>query len=129
MAASSTWCCWQKAPSWAIPSGWLGKTACVPPGRMQACRVRELTSTPQMIRATVTFLVSATERHATVRSCVTWAAVTWAERRSLRPQDEREPSARGGTDASVPPPRHLRIKMPLFQRYKDDIGGGVGTEG
>src|ERR1700722_11461063 len=27
----------------------------------------------------------------------------WAERRSSRPQDEREPSARGGTDDSVPP--------------------------
>src|SRR6266581_4041523 len=62
-------------------------------------------STPQMICVTVTFLVSATECHATVRSCVTWAAVPGLSGGEKSPQDEREPSARGGTDPSVPPPQ------------------------
>src|SRR6266702_3299006 len=62
-------------------------------------------STPQMICVTVTFLVSATECHATVRSCVTWAAVPGLSDGEKSPQDEREPSARGGTDPSVPPPQ------------------------
>src|SRR5215469_11141356 len=44
--------------------------------------------------------------HATVRSCVTWAAVPGLSDGEQSPQDEREPSARGGTDASVPPLRH-----------------------
>src|SRR6266704_1380772 len=60
-------------------------------------------STPQMICVTVTFLVSATECHATVRSCVTWAEVPGLSDGEKSPQDEREPSARGGTDPSVPP--------------------------
>src|SRR5579863_4100454 len=41
---------------------------------------------------------------ATVRSCVTRAAVPEAERRWTTPQGRREPHARGGTDRSVPPP-------------------------
>src|SRR5271163_514359 len=60
-----------------------------------------------MIRVTVTCLVCATECHATVRSCVTWAAVPGLSVGDQTPQDEREPSARGGTDASVPPLQQL----------------------
>src|ERR1035441_5437615 len=70
---------------------------------MRASNVCDEISTPQMVRVTVTCLVCAIGSHATVRSCVTWAAVPVLNVGGLPPQDEREPSARGGVDASTPP--------------------------
>ena len=65
----------QNAASKAMPSGLLVKAPAAPSWPMRASKDAEEISTPQMIRVTVTFLVRATECHATVRSCVTWAAV------------------------------------------------------
>ena len=58
-----------------LPRGWRNDAA-APSRPMRACRESvEATSTPQMIRVTVTCLVCSIEDHATVRSYVTWAAV------------------------------------------------------
>jgi hypothetical protein len=51
---------------------------------------------------------------------VTWAAVPGLSVGDQTPQDERVPSARGGTDLSVPPYDIFILKMPLHYRYKDD---------
>src|SRR5580704_18786818 len=103
-----------------MPSGVLAKVAAAPSCPMRAAKEEEPISTPQIIRVTVTCLVCSNENRATVRSYVTWAAVACAERRSSRPQDEREPSARGGADHSTPPLQQSLRKLPLIQRYKDD---------
>jgi hypothetical protein len=49
---------------------------------------------PQMIRVTITCLVCAIENHATVRSCVTWAAVPAlsAGRQNRRMNGSRPPA-------------------------------------
>src|SRR5271163_3034158 len=107
MATSSTSWAWQKAASAAMPAGVLGKDAEAPLRPMRAARDTDAISTPQITWVTVTFLVSAIESLATVRSCVTGAAVPGLSDGELPPQDEREPSARGGTDASVPPLQQL----------------------
>src|SRR5271155_811598 len=107
MATSSTSWAWQKAASAAMPAGVLGKDAEAPLRPMRAARDTDAISTPQITWVTVTFLVSAIESLATVRSCVTGAAVPGLSDGELSPQDEREPSARGGTDASVPPLQQL----------------------
>src|ERR1039457_4512317 len=75
MATSSTGCSWQKAPSAAMPSGLLANEPVAPCWPTRASRDLEAISTPQMILVTVTCLVCAIESLATVRSCVTWAAV------------------------------------------------------
>src|ERR1700722_938513 len=66
----------------------------------------------------------------------------WAERRSSRPQDEREPSARGGTDDSVPPllqshrnwrsstdTRMTRLRLVGEQRAVNRAKAAVSTSG
>src|SRR5271156_626671 len=121
MATSSTSWAWHKAASAAMPAGVLGKDAEAPLRPMRAARDTDAISTPQITWVTVTFLVSAIESLATVRSCVTGAAVPGLSDGEPSPQDEREPSARGGTDASVPPPATASsICCRCFQRYKDD---------
>src|ERR1035437_775859 len=107
MATSSTWWVWQKAARAAMPSAVLGNVPVAPSRPMRASREAEEISTPQMMRVTVTCLVCAIGSHATVRSCVTRAAVPGLSVGGKTPQDEREPSARGGTDASVPPLRQF----------------------
>src|ERR1700757_4918324 len=120
MATSSTWWAWQKAAKAAIPSAVLANEPPAPSRPMQTSKEDEEISTPQIMRVTVTFLVCATGSHATVRSCVTWAAVPGLSVGDKTPQDEREPSARGGPLINGPPLRHLHSSMPLLQRYKDD---------
>src|ERR1700677_123905 len=90
---------------WAV----LGNDPVAPSRPMRASREAEEISTPQTMRVTVTFLVCATGSLATVRSCVTRAAVPGLSVGGKPPQDERVPSARGGTDASVPPLRQFLI--------------------
>src|ERR1022692_1797127 len=109
-----------------MPSGLLGNEASAPARPMRAANKTDEISTPQMIRVTVTCLVSAIEEScdcSVVRDqgqrSLSWTPVT------TPPQNEREPSARGGTDASVPPPRHSYSKLPLIHRYKNDGAGGT----
>src|ERR1700689_965193 len=109
MATSSTWWVWQKAARAAMPSLLLAKEPDAPSRPMRASREADEISTPQIMRVTVTCLVCAMGSHATVRSCVTWAAVPGLSDGEKSPQDEREPSARGGTGQPVPPLRQFRL--------------------
>src|SRR5438445_7672840 len=75
MATSSTTWAWQKLARATMPSAVLGKEPVAPSRPMRAASEAEEISTPQIMRVTVTCLVSAMGSHATVRSCVTRAAV------------------------------------------------------
>src|SRR6266478_7090153 len=75
MATSSTTWAWQKLARATMPSAVLGKEPVAPSRPMRAASEAEEISTPQIMRVTVTCLVDAMGSHATVRSCVTRAAV------------------------------------------------------
>ena len=90
-----------------MPSAVLGNEPKAPSRPMRTSSEEEEISTPQIIRVTVTCLVCAMGSHATVRSCVTWAAIPVLSDGDKTPQDGRESSARGGTDPSVPPLRQF----------------------
>src|ERR1039457_6474679 len=100
-----------------MPSGLLANVPAAPSQPMRASREVDEISIPQMIRVTVTCLVCAIGCLATVRSYVTWAAVPVLSDGGEPPQDEREPSARGGTDASVPPLRQFPSEKCRWSRY------------
>src|SRR5665213_1656123 len=85
----------QNAASASMPAGSLEKLPVAPSVPMDASRMVEEISTPQISCATVTFLVCATGCHATVRSYVTWDALPGLSDGGLPPQDEREARARG----------------------------------
>src|SRR5450755_205343 len=112
MATKSTPCPVQKAASAAMPSTLLAKLALIPSRPMRACKDWDETSTPQITRVTVTFLVSAIEKSCDCSVVRDLGSGPGAERRSLRPQDEREPPARGGAHAWVPPPQQFLLSQP-----------------
>src|SRR5438445_1796114 len=118
MATSSTPCCWQKAANSAQPSGLLGKERVGPWGPIPASREKEETSTPQIILATVTCLVRAMESLATVRSCVTAAAVPKLPRGCL-PEGVRAPSAARG----------VRDPEPLAATFSPQLVASIQIQG
>src|SRR5579863_7661022 len=74
-----------------MPAGVLAKRCGVPARPNEASSERDETSTPQMMRVTVTFLVRAAEYGlATVRSCVTGLTVPGLASGEISPQNERE---------------------------------------
>src|SRR6266849_28243 len=120
MATSSTRWAWQKLARATMPSAVLGKEPVAPSRPMRASSEAEEISTPQIMRVTVTCLVGAIGSHATVRSCVTRAAVPVLSDGDKTPQDEREPPAPRGPSRLGPPLRQFPSLLPLIHRYKDD---------
>ncbi len=88
-----------------MTSGVLVKRCRVPVRPIEASSEVDETSTPQIMRVTVTFLVSATENESCDCTVVRdWATVPGLSDGEQSPQDERElERPRGGTDVSVPP--------------------------
>src|SRR5271168_1148685 len=85
-----------------MPSQLLGNEVRAPWRPRRASREDEAISTPQMMRVTVTCLVCATEMSCDCSVVRDLGSGPWAEHRSKRPQDEREPSARGESIARLP---------------------------
>src|SRR6516164_8877855 len=102
----------------AMPFAVLAKRPAGPSGPIRACREREATSTPQMIFVTVTYLVCAIGSQATVRSCVTAAAVPKAPPRLFNRRDHGRRPPRGGVRCLGPLAATFHHSLPPLYRYK-----------
>jgi hypothetical protein len=114
MATNSTSWLLQKAARAWMPSGARSKLREGPSCPIRASKVFDETSTPQMILATVTFLVRAIGDQATVRSCVTAAAVPMlihgcSRRGNGRRQPRDGPGGRRVHRSVAPNPASLRL--------------------
>src|SRR5882762_6905482 len=127
MATSSTPCCRQKASNSALPSGVLGKERAGPWGPIQASREKEETSTPQNHLGHGNLPCTCDGSLATVRSCVTAAAVPKLPRGGCQRGYGRRPP-REGFEISNPSQRHSHLNLSPLSRYKRTIVNQISDE-
>ena len=121
IATSSTLCCRQNAASSAMPSAVLRKERAGPEGPTKASREVEETSTPQIVLVTVTCLVRAMESLATVRSCVTAAAVPKSSTTVAHRRDHGRRPPREGFDLGRTPHSDIVTKPAAFIQIQGTV--------